>query len=329
MIKEGIAEDLMTTNPRYDHLERRGEVSLPEIGLGHFVRNLLGVATLCLATLCMFCMLLINDAKAVDPTPTSTPIPTATPTVTPTPCPDSSFEEDKDDDGLVACGEDFCDRDPLKQSPGNCGCQYQDTFSSSCADPQNASISFCQFIANATQKKITSRKTVRTMRLGWRMQTSLQGKVEYRCQVYELKPDKSGILVERLIKIDRNSVLKRTIDNKFTEPFGDNSPILQPTPIPVLFEIRAKESSVSNKCDTKPLSQLISNSRVRKTCRCTKSVPDAGLWCHDLKVTDPKTDFSYRVRCRLRGRENGFQNVFTSESSSRELFVGMDQRECR
>jgi hypothetical protein len=162
------------------------------------------------------------------------------------------------------------------------------------------------------------------MRLGWRVQPNLQGRVEYRCQVFQVT---NG--VPRPIKIDKNQVLRRIVDNKLTKPFGDNSPKPQPTPIPALFEIRALETSPTNRCDSKPLNQLITNSNVRRTCRCTKSVPAAGLWCYDLAVPDVSKGDHYRVSCRIRGKEPGFENVFTSESLSSPIFVGMDTGVCR
>jgi len=314
MIWKSAEVDYETVNPLRDRVKSRGLVSLLEIIPAILVRNI--IVFMVPFVVCL------NDAKSQSEN--LTPTPTVTPTITPTPCSESSFEEDKDGDGSVACGQDFCDRDPQKQEPGKCGCQYQDTFSQSCADPREASVRFCQFIANATKKKTTGNKTIRTMRLGWRTQPSLQGKVEYRCQVYQVT---NGLA--RLIKIDKNSVLRRIVDNGFTEPLGDNSPSPQPTPIAALFEIRAVETSSTNRCDSKPLSQLITNSRVRNTCRCVKSVPEAGLWCHDLKVPNASAGEYYRIQCRLRGKEAGLENVFTSYSPSGSLYVGMDKGDCR
>ena len=316
MIQKSAGIDYKTASQLHNSLKRRGAVSFRESISSIFVRSLFVFVVLCTVGL--------NDAQSDDPAPTPTVTPTVTPTITPTPCSESSFEEDKDGDGSVACGQDFCDRDPQKQEPGKCGCQYQDTFSQSCADPREASVRFCQFIANATKKKTTGNKTIRTIRLGWRTQPSLQGKVEYRCQVYQVT---NGLA--RLIKIDKNSVLRRIVDNGFTDPLGDNAPIPQPTPIPALFEIRAVETSSTNRCNSKPLNQLIRNSRVRKTCRCVKSVPEAGLWCHDLKVPNASAGEYYRIQCRLRGKEAGLENVFTSYSPSGSLYVGMNKVECR
>jgi len=312
--------DYKTANPRHHRVKRRVAVSLLEMIPAILVRNIIVFMALC--SVCL------HDAQAQSddppPTPTVTPTVTFTPTATPTPCPESSFEEDKDGDGSVACGEDFCDKDPQKQEPGKCGCQYQDTLSQSCADPRDASIRFCQYIANSTRKKIAANKTVQTMRIGWRLQPSLQGKVEYRCQVFKVT---NG--VSRLVKIDKSSVLRRTVDNGFTRPLGDNSPSPQATPIPALFEIRAVESSATNRCDSKPVSQLITNSKVRRTCRCVKSIPAAGLWCQDLPVNNAAKQEYYRVQCRLRGKEPGFENAFTSYSSSSAIFVGMDKGACQ
>ena len=316
MDQRNVVNDCKIANRESYHVNSWGSVTLFAI----IPANLISVVCIFVT----FCSVYINNAQCEDPTPTPTLTPTVTPTVTPTPCSDSSFEEDKDGDGSVACGQDFCDRDPQKQEPGKCGCQYQDTISESCANPQDANIQFCQFIANATRKKTTATKTIRTMRLGWRVKPSLQGRVEYRCQVFQVT---NG--VARPIKIDKNSVLKRIVDNNFTEPLGDNSPSPQPTPIPALFEIRSKESSTTNKCDSKPVSQLITNSRVRSSCRCVKSVPEAGLWCHDLKVTNAAEGEYYRIQCRLRGKESGLENVFTSYSPSGALFVGMNKQDCR
>jgi hypothetical protein len=318
MIRESAEGDFKTVNPFYDLVKSREAVSFIGINPLILVRNIIIFMTL--FAVCL------NQAKAQsgDPTPTPTPTPTVTPTLTPTPCSESSFEEDKDRDGSVACGQDFCDRDPQKQEPGECGCQYYDTSSESCADPREASVRFCQFIANATRKKTAGNKTIRTMRLGWRAQPSLQGKVEYRCQVFQVT--NSSV---RPVKIGKESVLRRTVDNGYTEPMGDNSPIRQPTPVPALFEIRAVESSRTNTCDSKPVSQLITSSKLRNSCRCVKSVPEAGLWCHDLKIPNPSEGEHYRVQCRLRGKEPGLENIFSSYSPSGPLYVGMGKVDCQ
>lgn len=264
----------------------------------------------------------LASVQAADPTPTPTP------TATPTPCPDSAFDQDKDGDGAVACGEDFCDRDPQKQEPGKCGCQYQGEGGSSCSDPGGASPGFCDFVATATKTKVVRGNSVRTMRLGWRVTPSFQGRIEYRCQVFE-RSLQGGKVVVRPVKIDKNSLLKREVVNPVLSPFppGDNSTTLIPTPVPALFEIRRKEVSGTNQCDTKPLALLINSSSARKTCRCVKSVPQAGLWCHDLKATE-KFKSEYFLQCRIRGKQPGLENVITSSGNSGPVFIGMSKTPC-